>query len=65
MQITESQLRQIIREELLNEIEPELEELTNPLPSESLWNNIRKRRASGKPPKRPGDKGYPKTLDVG
>ena len=32
---------------------------------ESLWANIRKRRAAGKPKKKPGDKGYPKTLDVG
>ena len=64
MQITESQLCQIIREELLNEIEPELEELTNPATSESLWSNVHKRRAAGKKPKRPGQKGYPKTLDV-
>ena len=33
--------------------------------NESLWANIRKRRAAGKPKKKPGDKGYPKTLDVG
>jgi len=64
MLIIENQLRRIIREELLNEIEPELEELTNPSPSESLWSNVHKRRAAGKRPKRPGQKGYPKTLDV-
>ena len=64
MLITENQLRRIIREELLNEIEPELEELKNPSPSESLWSNVHKRRAAGKQPKRPGQKGYPKTLDV-
>ena len=29
-----------------------------------LWDNIRKRRAAGKPKKKPGDKGYPKTLDI-
>lgn len=29
-----------------------------------LWYNIHKRRKAGKRPKRPGDKGYPETLDV-
>lgn len=56
-------MEQVIRE--LEEIESELEELTNPSPSEGLWNNIHKRRAAGKKPKRPGQKGYPKTLKVG
>jgi hypothetical protein len=27
-----------------------------------IWDAIRKRRAEGKPKKKPGDKGYPKTL---
>ena len=31
----------------------------------SLWDNIRKRRAAGKRRLKPGDKNYPKTLDVG
>ena len=31
----------------------------------SLWDNIRKRRAAGKPKLKPGDKNYPKTLDIG
>lgn len=31
----------------------------------SLWDNIRKRRKAGKPKLKPGDKNYPKTLDVG
>ncbi len=31
---------------------------------ESLWANIRARRAAGKPKKKPGQKGYPKTLDI-
>jgi len=31
---------------------------------ESLWDNIRKRRAQGKRKLKPGDKNYPKTLDV-
>ena len=29
-----------------------------------LWDNIRKARAAGKPKKKPGQKGYPKTLDI-
>ena len=32
---------------------------------ESLWANIRARRAAGKRKLKPGDKNYPKTLDVG
>lgn len=30
----------------------------------SLWDNIRKRRAAGKPRLKPGDKNYPKTLNI-
>ena len=30
-----------------------------------LWANIWARRRAGKRPKRPGEKGYPKTLDIG
>lgn len=30
-----------------------------------LWANIRSRRKAGKKPRRPGEKGYPKTLDIG
>lgn len=29
-----------------------------------LWANINARRKAGKPPKKPGEKGYPKTLDI-
>jgi len=29
-----------------------------------LWDNIWARRRAGKRPKRPGEKGYPKTLDI-
>ena len=29
-----------------------------------LWDNIHKRRKKGLPPKKPGQKGYPKTLDI-
>ena len=29
-----------------------------------LWANMRKRRAEGKPKLKPGDKNYPKTLDI-
>ena len=30
----------------------------------NIWDNIRKRRAAGKPRLKPGQKGYPKTLDL-
>ena len=30
----------------------------------NIWDNIRKRRAAGKPRLKPGEKGYPKTLDL-
>jgi hypothetical protein len=30
----------------------------------NIWDNIRKRRAAGLPKLKPGDKGYPKTLDL-
>jgi hypothetical protein len=29
-----------------------------------LWHNIRKRREKGLPRKKPGDEGYPETLDI-
>ncbi len=32
---------------------------------EGLWDNIRKRRAKGLAPLKPGEAGYPKTLDIG
>ena len=32
--------------------------------NESLWKHIRDRRAAGKPRLKPGDKNYPKTLDI-
>ena len=38
-------------------------EMVEPM-DEGLWANIRARRASGKPKKKPGQKGYPKTLDI-
>jgi hypothetical protein len=34
------------------------------LMGESLWANMHARRKAGKPKKKPGDKGYPKTLDI-
>ena len=36
----------------------------NGLMREGLWDNIRAKRAAGKPKAKPGDKGYPKTLDI-
>lgn len=40
------------------EVKEELQE------GNGLWANIRARRASGKPKRKPGDKNYPKTLDI-
>ena len=37
-----------------------VEETSHP----NIWDNIRKRRAAGKPRLKPGQKGYPKTLDL-
>ena len=37
-----------------------VEETSHP----NIWDNIRKRRAAGKPRLKPGEKGYPKTLDL-
>ena len=54
MKITESQLRNIIIEEILRESKK----------PKGLWYNIRKRREKGLPRKKPGQKGYPKTLDI-
>jgi hypothetical protein len=52
----------ILRE--IEEIEDELEERRKGPPPGTLWKNIRKRREAGKRPKKPGEKGYPKTLDI-
>lgn len=52
MRITESTIRRIILEEI--------EEAKR----RGLWANIRARRAAGKRPHRPGEKGYPETLDI-
>ena len=38
---------------------------TKEMQKESLWDNIRKRRAAGKRKLKPGDKNYPKTLNIG
>ena len=54
----------------------EAEDLESPLPlsmsvaegrkkkPKGLWANIHARRKAGKRPKRPGEKGYPETLDI-
>lgn len=44
----------------MQRVTPGQEGTSNP----NIWDNIRKRRAKGEPPKKPGDKGYPKTLDL-
>ena len=54
MLIKENQLRRIIRKAILQEKN-----------KKGLWANIHSRKVAGKRPKRPGEKGYPKTLDIG
>lgn len=46
------------RSPLVDKILQELEE------GKGLWDNIHARRKAGKPRKKPGEKGYPKTLDI-
>jgi hypothetical protein len=48
----------------IEEIEDELEERRKGPPPGTLWKNIRKRREAGKRSKKPGEKGYPKTLGI-
>lgn len=47
-------------EEEMNDYEEDEESL-----GESLWKNVWARRKANKPPLKPGQKGYPKTLNVG
>ena len=42
-----------------------LEPLDEAAKPKGLWHNIRQRRKKGMPRKKPGQKGYPKTLDIG
>jgi len=55
-------MEQVLQE--IEEIEDELEERRKGPPPGTLWKNIQKRREAGKRPKKPGEKGYPKTLDI-
>ena len=41
-----------------------VDEDVNEAKKKGLWANIHARRKAGKRPKRPGEKGYPKTLDI-
>lgn len=58
--MTESRIRQIIREELIAHLDERKRGDEKP----GLWANIRARQAAGKRPHRPGEPGYPKTLDI-
>jgi hypothetical protein len=51
-------LRQLIREFISSEINERKKK------KRGLWANIHARRKAGKRPKRPGEKGYPETLDI-
>jgi DNA-binding NtrC family response regulator len=50
-------------DQLIKEI-AEVESMLEKSKKKGLWYNIRKRREQGKRPHRPGEKGYPKTLDI-
>ena len=43
-----------------NELKEKLEEKKN----KGLWHNIHAKRKRGEKPAKPGEKGYPKTLDI-
>lgn len=49
----------------LNDVHGYMTSLTEAKKKKGLWANIWARRKAGKRPKRPGEKGYPKTLDIG
>jgi len=51
-----------IKEETL--VDKILDEVLEEGKNKGLWYNIEKKRKSGKRPARPGEKGYPKTLDI-
>ena len=63
MKIQLSRLRELIREILESEeVEAELQDEAKK--KNTLWGNIHARRKAGKRRLKPGDKNYPKTLDV-
>jgi len=51
-------------DQLIREI-AEVESMLEKSKKKGLWHNIHKRRAQGKSPRRPGEEGYPETLDIG
>ena len=63
MKIQLSRLRELIREILESE-EVEVELQNEAKKKNTLWGNIHARRKAGKRRLKPGDKNYPKTLDV-
>lgn len=63
MKIQLSRLRELIREILESE-EVEVELQDEAKKKNTLWGNIHARRKAGKRRLKPGDKDYPKTLDV-
>lgn len=63
MKIQLSRLRELIREILESE-EVEVELQDEAKKKNTLWGNIHARRKAGKRRLKPGDKNYPKTLDI-
>ena len=51
-------------EETLEEIRRTVRRILKEKKKKGLWDNIHAKRKRGEPPAKPGEKGYPKTLDV-
>ena len=51
-------------EETLEEIRRSIRRILIEKKKKGLWDNIHAKRKRGEPPAKPGEKGYPKTLDV-
>ena len=57
-------LREFIEEELFERRKKKKKKKKKRKKKRGLWANIHARRKAGKRPKRPGEEGYPETLDI-
>lgn len=57
-------IRQFIILEVLEILEERKKKKKKKKKKKGLWDNIRARRKAGKRKLRPGEEGYPKTLDI-
>lgn len=58
--------KKLLEETMLNEVSENATHKTKDgrTAKKGLWYNINQRKKKGLPPKKPGDKGYPETLDI-